>query len=270
MGYRISLITSSLNRQRGLETLYHSIKPYLGEIEWIVVNDGSNDSTADFLADINSDSVIKINNLTNKGLGYSRNLAIKKMRSPYFMNVDSDNLPTLEFLRGFADLLGNNIVKMNVFYKSGKISRGEKLRKGFYRTDEWLRCSRDIEFVTIVRKDFWKANNMMFCQTVNGCEGATWNKLISLNGGVQLCSIKAQKYDDLSESRLSNRWSNINRIRKCHIYDIGLNWRSYVSHNKVNIITLILKIITYNVYYILQKGLQFFIQLKGRSNLFKG
>jgi glycosyltransferase involved in cell wall biosynthesis len=73
--------------------------------EVILVNDGSTDNTG-YGIDVFKDELIIINNEKNVGLPASLNMALSKIKTPYFVRVDADDYISsyfLPFLYGFIE-----------------------------------------------------------------------------------------------------------------------------------------------------------------------
>lgn len=80
----------------GAKTLPRTIKSVLSQtdvdIEYIICDDGSTDSTRDILwQHINNPKVKIISNEKNKGLAFSSNKCLKEARGDYFIRVDADD-----------------------------------------------------------------------------------------------------------------------------------------------------------------------------------
>lgn len=122
----LSVIVPAYNAEkyitRNLESLY---KQNFNDMEVIVVNDGSTDSTQKKIEDF-IDSHTKLNvkliNTTNQGLANARNTGIKEAVGDYFINLDSD------------DFLKENIVKK--LYEKSKVVDYDICMYGFEDYDE--------------------------------------------------------------------------------------------------------------------------------------
>lgn len=84
------------NSEATLELCLNSVvdKRYVDDIECILVNDGSTDSTssiAEAFAEKNPDTFIIINNSECKGVGAAYNACFKQMSARYVMTLDSDD-----------------------------------------------------------------------------------------------------------------------------------------------------------------------------------
>lgn len=99
------------------------LKQSLKDIQIIVVNDGSTDSTLEFLTEYdNKNENLTIINIENSGQGIARNIAIKKAKGKYLYFMDSD-----DYLH--PDIL----LKM---YKEAEYVRADLVVCPYYRVDQ--------------------------------------------------------------------------------------------------------------------------------------
>ena len=82
----------------------------------IVINDCSTDDTLKNII-LYKDKIEIINNKTNKGLGYCRNLGIKLAKNKLVASIDSDVVPEKNWLEN----LYNSLVRNNSIYCGGKL-----------------------------------------------------------------------------------------------------------------------------------------------------
>jgi len=73
--------------------------------ELIVVDDGSQDRTSDVVRSFDDPRVRLETNRTNRGIGYSHNVALAHCRSPYVCHLDADDLLLPGALRRAVDAL---------------------------------------------------------------------------------------------------------------------------------------------------------------------
>jgi len=87
----ISVIVPVYNGEKYIRKCLDSlIKQTKKELEFIIVNDGSTDSTEDIIKTY-TDKRIKYFKNDNHGIGYSRNYGISKSKGKYIMFLDSDD-----------------------------------------------------------------------------------------------------------------------------------------------------------------------------------
>lgn len=89
---KYSVIICGYNIENYIETAVESVlKQDYPNYEIIIVNDGSTDKTLDKIKKYEADNVVIINNDTNKGLGASRNIAVKIAKGEYILYLDGDD-----------------------------------------------------------------------------------------------------------------------------------------------------------------------------------
>lgn len=90
---KISIIVPVYNTGKYLKKCLNSlINQTLDDIEIIVINDCSIDNSKEILNEYEGYNNIKIiHNITNKGIGYSRNLGLKYANGKYILFIDSDD-----------------------------------------------------------------------------------------------------------------------------------------------------------------------------------
>ena len=62
------------------------------DIDLFVVDDGSNDGTAEIVRSFEDPRIRLIRNHANRGIAYCHNLVIEKSASPFIAHVDSDDV----------------------------------------------------------------------------------------------------------------------------------------------------------------------------------
>lgn len=107
---KISVILATYNRAgtlpRAIDSILHQT---FGEIELIIINDGSTDSTSDILDDYaTKDSRIKIIAQKNQGLAISRNAGVAQASGKYIAFMDSDDACAVNRLEMQYKFLENN------------------------------------------------------------------------------------------------------------------------------------------------------------------
>ena len=111
MKIEVSVVIPIYNAEKTIKNCVDSaLKQNLESLEVILVNDGSNDSTAEILEQYNSNPKIKIFHQLNKGVSAARNKGLSHASGEYVFFLDSD------------DVLDDGILyKMYQFAKKNKI-----------------------------------------------------------------------------------------------------------------------------------------------------
>src|SRR5690606_18456015 len=94
---KISVIIPVYNGEKYLENCIKSLQNQtLKEIEFIFINDGSNDNTLSILKKYENDPRIKVFSQINKGVSAARNKGIQKATGEYigFLDCDDEHVST--------------------------------------------------------------------------------------------------------------------------------------------------------------------------------
>jgi len=106
----LTVVIPVFNQQKYIARCIRSISNQTldkSHFDIIVVNDASTDKTKEIL-DLYSDDITLINNNKNLGLPSSLNIAIKQIKTPYFVRVDSDDYVNENFLKFLYIFLEEN------------------------------------------------------------------------------------------------------------------------------------------------------------------
>lgn len=101
MNVRVSVVVPIYNAEKYLEKSIKSIlRQSLKEIEILCINDGATDGSLEILKNLNSqDQRIRIFSHKNKGVGYTRNLGIRKALGEFIFFLDpDDSIPESDIL----------------------------------------------------------------------------------------------------------------------------------------------------------------------------
>ena len=89
----ITVFTPTYNRAHLLPRLYESlVKQTYRDFEWIIVDDGSSDNTAEVINEWDADFPIRFFRKENGGKHTSINLGVEKADGELFFIADSDDL----------------------------------------------------------------------------------------------------------------------------------------------------------------------------------
>ena len=114
---KFSIIITAYNTENYIEKCLLSVfNQSYQNYEIIFVNDGSTDKTLQIAKKFKNDKMLIINQ-TNKGISYSRNIAVKKAKGDYILFLDSDDYYELKLLEKLNNFIKNeDVIKFN--YKS--------------------------------------------------------------------------------------------------------------------------------------------------------
>lgn len=121
---KVSVIIPAFNVEMYIKECVMSVlQQTLSEIEVIVVDDGSTDSTAVLVSNlIHKDKRIKLIKKINEGVGYARNTALMEAIGEYVLFLDADDtlpLDACEKLYNTAKLKGADIICGKSMWKEG-------------------------------------------------------------------------------------------------------------------------------------------------------
>ena len=157
---KLSIIVPAYNAGHSIRRCLNSI-PIREDIEAIVIDDGSDDNTAEILQDYEEIFRI-IYGLENKGVSYARNIGIEKAKGEYITFLDADD----EFLPDGIDTmlmamdLDENIVQFNHLRDGSTVPR-YFARAGTYDLDnlpqKWV-----LVWNKIYKRSFIEEHNITF------------------------------------------------------------------------------------------------------------
>lgn len=138
----VSVIIPVFNTEKYIDKCLDSLERQSTRInkEYIFINDGSTDSSLDILnSRIERSSILKscsrvINNQSNRGITYTRQLGIKEAKGEYIAWVDSDDWVEAQWLEalysatknGTFDIVVQNITR-NIFYEDSVTEKEQYL-----------------------------------------------------------------------------------------------------------------------------------------------
>lgn len=144
--YKVSVIVPVYNAETKLCRCVSSlVNQTLNQIEIILVNDGSTDSSKDICMEYAERfPFIKVINKENEGLGYTRNAGLEVAEGEYVCFVDSDDyleLSTLQSAYERAKEYSADYVRYDIWreYEDGKPckkNRKSPLEEGFYNREK--------------------------------------------------------------------------------------------------------------------------------------
>ncbi len=108
--YTYSIIVATYNRIGELRELVASLEAMdypSDDFEWVVVDDGSSDGTADYIKELDTDFDIQYHFQQNQGPGAARNRAMAEARGQYFIFLDSDVIVPKNYLQAVNQSVQN-------------------------------------------------------------------------------------------------------------------------------------------------------------------
>lgn len=205
---KVSVIVPVYNTEKYLKNCIDSLlKQNFEDYEIIVINDLSPDNAEEIIKSYNDKKIVYIKNKTNKGIGYNRNLGIKKAKGEYVCFIDSDDYVKEDFISKMYNYSKENNLDLCVCDYVNVDEEGNKLKE-FNLSDF---CITNYE-----------ENNKILCEI----NLAPWNKLYKKDMLVKnkIEFSETLKYEDLSFVALS-----IKNSKKIGKINEQLNY--YTIHN---------------------------------------
>lgn len=115
--FDLSIVLPVYNAEKYLDKCLFSIEMNLSErIELIIVNDGSNDRSAEIIASFSRGKEnIRIINQSNHGLLYSRNEGVRISSGKYVYNMDSDDILSPDFSKAVLPIIDSHSPDLILF-----------------------------------------------------------------------------------------------------------------------------------------------------------
>lgn len=160
----VSIIISIFNEEKYLKTCLESvINQTLDNIEIIVINDGSTDSSIKILEKYKDK--IKIINQENIGLGASRNKGMKIAKGEYMAFLDGDDWLSLDALKKAYSQAKEKDTDITMFQMINYNNEtGEKKKNEWFNLDKFNESYEDLVFNSN------KTKNFLFHLSVSACQ----------------------------------------------------------------------------------------------------
>ena len=184
---KVSVIVPVYNTEKYLKKCIDSLlNQNFEDYEIIVINDLSPGNAEEIIKYYNDKKIVYIKNKTNKGIGYNRNLGIKKAKGEYVCFIDSDDYVKEDFISKMYNYSKENNLDLCVCDYVNVDEEGNKLKE-FNLSDF---CITNYE-----------ENNKILCEI----NLAPWNKLYKKDMLVKnkIEFSETLKYEDLSFVALS-------------------------------------------------------------------
>lgn len=105
----LTVFTPTYNLEPYIEETINSIlNQTQTDFEYLIVDDGSSDRTVEIIKSIKDSRIRLIQNSSNKGISYNRNIAIEEAKGKYLAMIDGDDLALPKRFKKQIDFLENN------------------------------------------------------------------------------------------------------------------------------------------------------------------
>ena len=140
-----SVITPAYNRAHVIERTIRSVlSQSFDNFEYIIVDDGSTDNTAQIVRSFNDPRISLLIHEQNRGIGSARNTAVEAATGKWVLPIDSDDelLPSaLDIAYQRAQECSSDImrVRFNVLWDTGKVTPNPPLKDEVWGYEDYLR-----------------------------------------------------------------------------------------------------------------------------------
>lgn len=140
----ITVFTPTYNRKKELVALYKSLTKQDSKIfEWLIVDDGSTDSTKEYIQTLKKQGKININYIykENGGKQSAYNMGLDKAKGNIFLCIDSDDILKDNILTKINDdfkKIKNNKNLAGIMYVQGYISNQKKIIGSLFPEDNMI------------------------------------------------------------------------------------------------------------------------------------
>lgn len=173
----ISIVIPCYNIGEYIEKCISSLKkqhPTIRDVEYIFINDGSNDNTIDFIKRFEqSDKRVIVINKNNCGVSSARNDGIARAKGKYIFFLDGDDFLEdnfcLQIENAVTSLDENNIPDIilfnsNIVFPDGSTKRWTtNVKRGIYSYNDFISSTNELPIsFKIYRKEFLVHNNIVY------------------------------------------------------------------------------------------------------------
>ena len=167
---KISVLIPVYNAEKYLNKCIQSvISQSLKNIEIIIINDGSNDSSLEIIKSF-KDERIKLFNKKNSGYGASLNLAINKAQGEYISILEADDFMHENMLETLYDAPKCDVIKSGFYFYPDNTIYNLNI-EGYTSIDDnpQIINIKPSVWSAIYKKDFLQKNNILFSETKGAC-----------------------------------------------------------------------------------------------------
>ena len=103
---QFTVFTATYNRAHTIKRVFDSLRAQtLRDFEWLVIDDGSTDDTAELIADwtLTADFSIRYFKQEHRGKHFAHNFAVREARGQFFLTLDSDDACLPDAIERMAD-----------------------------------------------------------------------------------------------------------------------------------------------------------------------
>lgn len=233
----ITVIIPVYNCEKTIEkTIYSILNQKFVEIELLIINDGSMDSTSQKINNI-KDKRIRIFNQENKGVSSARNKGILEAKGRYICFLDSDDRQKSIFLKKMYNKISEGYDVVYCSYDNVNIDGNINLNSSLFTNKNVLLSylKGDIKAQTncwLISKQILKSNALFFDTDMNvGEDLLFFSKVLSKSQNISFVPEYLTEYSVNTINSITN--ININNIEKHNQWIFRLvNWLDDLDKKK--------------------------------------
>lgn len=157
----ISVVIPTYNRVRLLKSCVESVmQQATGNLEVIVVDDGSTDSTGELLKQLQQQytNLCVISNLLNYGVNFTRNRGIERASGKFILFLDSDDKMASGCLNRIEDTINANPERTHFLFcvsdRKTEFSNASEMKQVTY--EDWIKAKVSGDFIHVVAASVMK------------------------------------------------------------------------------------------------------------------
>lgn len=225
----LSVILPTYNRQGVLARALNSVVEQGDtDIEIIVIDDASTDTTAQWLSQQELPGLRIITLPTNQGVNAARNAGIAAARGTWVILLDSDDQLAPKALASIRTAIAHTKTSWilgRCVTTEGVSTVQDSTRHGVVSYTDYLAGAITGEYLAVVRTEV--VRRYPFIETLRGGEYLTWQELAKAGLGPEVIDAVWRIYDTTGDDRLSIKKKNYARLAAIFQYDLRTKWYEY-------------------------------------------
>ena len=222
----VSIIVPAYNAERTINRCIDSIlKQSYGNLEIIIINDGSKDSTEEKCMKYIKNKKIKYIRIKNSGVSNARNIGIENSTGTYIMFVDSDDYIEKNMVERLYDNINENvdlvICSKNLITVNEKISEKIDIASFTLKKENIIQLYRakilNPPYCKLYRSEIIKSKSIRFDISISIGEDLLFNILYlkNITKDIKILNENLYNYEKINKNSLSVRYySNMLEMKK--------------------------------------------------------
>ncbi len=222
----VSIIVPAYNAERTINRCIDSIlKQSYGNLEIIIINDGSKDSTEEKCMKYTKNKKIKYIRIKNSGVSNARNIGIENSTGTYIMFVDSDDYIEKNMVERLYDNINENvdlvICSKNLITINEKISEKIDIASCTLKKENIIQLYRakilNPPYCKLYRSAIIKSKSIRFDISISIGEDLLFNILYlkNITKDIKILNENLYNYEKINTNSLSVRYySNMLEMKK--------------------------------------------------------